>query len=79
MTDTDLQDVLGLIHDGHDALCICSELFVTIISSPPVPHQMFWTMSHEWPGVGEMWTMNETIQINITIVTGNMLYNTKTH
>ena len=30
---------------------------------------MFWTMSHEWPGAGEMRTMNETIQINITIVT----------
>ena len=39
---------------------------------------MFWTMSHEWPGVGEMWTMNETIQINITIVTCNMLYNYNT-
>ena len=31
--------------------------------------EMFWTVSQEWPVASEMWTMNEAIQTNITIVT----------
>ena len=43
--------------------------YSSFLSSLVPLSEMFWTVSQEWPVASEMWTMNEAIQTNITIVT----------